>query len=106
MVTHAVNNPEEDLAYEEWVEDGGRLWIVGLAYAAQGRRAKALFAMNHRDAMALCSDDRSAGRGWMAFHARFEDWGDNGKVASRFKMKDTGKLDDLIEELGLTKHAI
>ncbi len=96
------NTPEEDAAYEEWVEDSGRLWVVFLA-RFQTRRPRALFAMSHRDAMAFCSDERTKGRNWMACHARIEDWQDRGKVPAKYRMEDTGQLDHVIEELGLTK---
>lgn len=97
------NTPEEDAAYEEWLEDGGRLSVIFLAYKAVGSRPKALFAMSRRDAIALCMDKRSAGRGWMVCHTRLENWEIDGKVPDRCRIKDTGKLDPAIEELGLTK---
>jgi hypothetical protein len=100
-VSADVGTPEQDAAYEAWVEDEGRQWVVFLAYYS--RRPKALFAMNHRDAMAFCSDERTRGRNWMACHARIEGWQDKGKVPAKYRMKDTGKLDHVIEELGLTK---
>lgn len=95
------NTPEEDAAYEEWVEDGGRLWVVYLAYYSG--RPKALFAMSRRDAMAFCSDKRTKGRHWMACHTRLEDWQEKGEVPAKLKMKDNGSLDPVIDELGLTK---
>ncbi|GLJ62221.1 hypothetical protein GCM10017576_23510 [Microbacterium barkeri] len=95
--------PEEDAAYEEWLEDGGRLSVIFLAYKSISRRPKALFAMSRRDAIALCMDKGSAGQGWMVCHTRLENWEINGKVPTRSRMKDTGKLDPIIEELGLTK---
>lgn len=94
--------PDEDAAYEEWVEDGGRLWVVFLA-RFRSKRPRALFVMNHRDAMAFCSDERTKGRNWMACHARVEDWQDKGKVPEKLRLKDNGMLDGVIEELGLTK---
>jgi hypothetical protein len=102
-MSRRMTQAEEEAVYEDWLEDGGRLWVVALAYRSVGRRAKALFAMSHRDAVALCSDPRSAGRGWMAIHAPLEGWQEKGKVPAGWRIKDSGKLDGLIEELGLTK---
>ncbi|MFB6489555.1 hypothetical protein P2A57_23600 [Xanthomonas perforans] len=98
------NTPEEDAAYEEWLEDGGRLSVVFLAYGPiSTRRPKALFAMSRKDAIALLMDKRSKGRGWMVCHTRLKNWEVDGKVPDRSRIKDTGKLDPIIEELGLTK---
>lgn len=98
------NTPEEDAAYEEWLEDGGRLSVIFLAYGPiSTRKPRALFAMSRRDAIALCMDKRSKGRGWMVCHTRLENWEINGKVPDRERLKDTGRLDPAIEELGLTK---
>ncbi|MGW9021110.1 hypothetical protein ACWGOE_06465 [Leucobacter chromiiresistens] len=98
------NTPEEDAAYEEWLEDGGRLSVIFLAYGPiSTRRPKALFAMSRRDAIALLMDRRSKGRGWMVCHTRLENWEIDGKVPDRSRIMDTGRLDPIIEELGLTK---
>ena len=98
------NTPEEDAAYEEWLEDGGRLSVIFLAYGPiSTRRPKALFAMSRRDAIALLMDKRSKGRGWMVCQTRLENWVVNGKVPDRSRIKDTGRLDPIIEELGLVK---
>ncbi|MFD6816320.1 hypothetical protein ACFWCH_05365 [Microbacterium sp. NPDC060132] len=69
-------------------------------------RPKALFGMSEEDAMALCSDPRSKGQRWMTVFAPIEEWQVNGAIPTRAKIEDTGKLDGLIKELGLTKHAI
>lgn len=105
MNTSDVATPEEEAAYEEWLDDG-RLWIVALGYRVVGRRARALFAMSHRDAMALCSDPRSAGRNWRAIHAPIDHWQEKGRVPAKWRLTDSGRFDELIEELGLTKHEI
>ena len=99
-----IGTPEEEVAWEEFLEGGGRRWVVALAYGRKpGRRPKALFTMSHRDARSLCSDERTKGRGWMAFMARLEDWQEKGVVPAKYRIKDTGRLDPIIEELGLTK---
>jgi hypothetical protein len=80
--------------------------MIVLSYESPGRRAKAIFAMSHDDAMALCSDPRSKGKRWMTVFSPVEDWSDDGVVPSRFKTRDTGALDALIEDLGLVKYPI
>lgn len=104
MRVERENTPEEDAVYEEWLADSGRLSVIFLAYGPiSTRRPKALFAMSRREAIALLMDKRSKGRGWMVCHTRLENWEINGKVPARSRIRDTGKLDPIIEELGLTK---
>lgn len=79
--------------------------VIVLAGKLSGK-PRALFAMSHEDAMALCSDPRSKGQNWMTVFASIEEWQTDGTIPARLKLKDSGKLDELIEELGLTKHAI
>lgn len=93
----------EEAAWEEFLEDGGRLRVIALAYKNGGRRPKALFAMSFRDARALCTDPRTKGQGWMAFFDLLEGWQTKGRVPAGYRIKDTGKLDGIIDDLGLTK---
>jgi len=76
--------------------------VIVLARKLSGK-PRALFAMSREDAMALCSDPRSKGQGWMTVFAPIEEWQTDGEIPARLKLKDSGKLDELIEELGLTK---
>lgn len=102
-MSEAVGTWEEEAAWQSWVEDEGRLWAIVLSRKSVATRAKVLFAMNHRDAMALCSDARTKGQGWRIVHSRLENWQEKGRVPDKHTAKDTGRLDPVIEELGLTK---
>ncbi|MGO4488249.1 hypothetical protein [Microbacterium sp. 2RAF4] len=62
--------------------------------------------MSQEDAIALCSDPRSKGPRWMTVFAPIEEWQVDGAIPAQARIEDTGKLDGLIEELGLTKYAI
>lgn len=69
-------------------------------------RPGVLFGMSDDDAVALCSDPRSKGRRWMTAFAPVEEWQVSGAIPARAKIEDTGKLDPIIEDLGLTKYEI